>query len=157
TASVPVVTTAGAVLRAFIALDIDSVAVHTPYPTQMNERETAFIEDAGVDVVDIDGLGLRSTTAKGEVTPESVYRHARAIDQSDADAIFVSCTNYRTFEVIERLEADLEKPVVTSNQATLWNTLAIGGVDDATVALGTLFEHAIPDLNIAVETALADD
>jgi maleate isomerase len=54
--------------------------------------------------------------------------------------VFVSCTNYRTFEVIERLEADLGKPVVTSNQATLWDALRTLGVDDD-LPLGRLFER----------------
>lgn len=156
-AGVPVVVTAAAVLRAFAALDVDAVAVHTPYPEEMNEREAAFIEDAGVDVLGINGLGLSSTTAKGEVPPEKVYRHARATDESAADAVFISCTNYRTFEVVERLEADLGKPVVTSNQATLWNALSVGGVGDAAVELGRLFEHDVPELDVAPEATPADD
>lgn len=55
-----------------------------------------------------------------------------------ADGVFVSCTNYRTFEVMDRLEADLDKPVVTSNQATLWDVLGELGVDASSHVPGSL-------------------
>lgn len=107
----------------------------------LNRREAEFLDAAGYDVVAIDGLGLTSNTDIGAQDPETAAEGARAIDDPDADAVFVSCTNYRTFEVIPELERDLEKPVVTSNQATLWD--ALGKLDAdvrPTIDLGQLFE-----------------
>jgi maleate isomerase len=152
---VPAVATAASILRAFEAMEMDSMVVHTPYPDALNERERTFIEDAGFDVRALEGLGLKPTTDKGEIHPETVYRHARAIDRSDADGVFISCTNYRTFEVIEALEADLDKPVVTSNQALLWNALSVAGVDAADVPLGSLFERDVPDIDVAPDRPAA--
>lgn len=63
-----------------------------------------------------------------------------ALDHEGADGVFISGTNYRTFEIIEQLEADLDKPVVTSNQATLWDALRTMGVD-ADLSLGRLFKR----------------
>ena len=140
-AGVPAVATAAAIKRAFESLDVTSLAITTPYVSDLNEREREFLEAAGYDVVAIEGLGIEPNTDIGAQTPETAYRAARAVDHDDADAVFVSCTNYRTFEVVERLEADLGKPVVTSNQATLWNALRTLDVDAApTVPLGTLFD-----------------
>ena len=48
---------------------------------------------------------------------------AKAMFMEEADAVFISCTNFRTFEIIESLEQDLGIPVVTSNQASLWLAL----------------------------------
>lgn len=149
----PAVATAAAVLRAFAALDLDSLVVHTPYPAEMNRREREFIEAADVDVLEIDGLGIRPGTEKGEIPPERVYRHVRGLDRPDADGVFVSCTNYRTFEVLERLERDLDKPVVSSNGALLWNTLAAAGVDDPPESLGALFEAAVPERSVLEDNA----
>jgi len=59
----------------------------------------------------------------GKLEPYVVYRLAKAMFAGDADAIFISCTNLRTFEIIEKLERDLGVPVITSNQATLWMAL----------------------------------
>jgi len=148
---VPAVATAAAILRAFEALSLDSMVVHTPYPDSLNERERTFIEDAGHEVLALEGLGIKPTTDKGNIHPESVYRHARSLDRADADGVFVSCTNYRTVEVIEALEADLDKPVVTSNQALLWNALSVAGVDASDIPLGSLFKHDVPSLDIELD------
>jgi maleate isomerase len=140
-AGVPGVATAAAIKRAFDALDLDSLAVHTPYIDDLNDRETDFLEDAGYEVVDLTGLGMEAGLTIGEQRPERAYREARALDHADADGVFVSCTNYRTFEVIERLERDLGKPVVTSNQATLWDALRRLDVEQPSDAPGLLFDH----------------
>lgn len=136
----PAVATAAAVKRAFDTLDIERVAITTPYIEDLNERETAFLEAAGYDVLAIDGLDLEPNLDIGAQLPETAYREARAIDTPDAEGVFISCTNYRTFECIEPLETDLGKPVVTSNQATLWNALRRAGIE-SDLPLGTLFEY----------------
>lgn len=140
TAEVPSVATAGAIKRAFDALDLESLAITTPYIDDLNGREEAFLDDAGYEVHDIAGLGLKPNLAIGELRPETAYREARLLDHEDADGIFISCTNYRTFEIIDSLERDLDKPVVTSNQATLWNALDLLCVDPPANAPGQLFD-----------------
>jgi maleate isomerase len=139
-AGVPGVATAAAIKRAFDALDLHSLAITTPYIDDLNRREEEFLEDAGYDVVDMTGLDIRSNLKIGEQQPETAYREARELDV-DADGVFISCTNYRTFEVIEALERDLGVPVVTSNQATLWNVLRTVGVEPTEAAPGQLFER----------------
>lgn len=140
TVDAPAVATAAAVKRAFDALDLERIAIATPYIDDLNDREADFLEAAGYEVAGIDGLNIEPNLEIGAQLPEVAYREARAIDSLDAEGVFVSCTNYRTFEVIERLEEDLGKPVVTSNQATLWNALRRAGVE-AELPLGTLFER----------------
>lgn len=144
-AGVPAVATAASVKRAFDALGAASVAVTTPYVDDLNEREAAFLDAAGYDVVGMRGLGISSNTEIGAQTPETAADAAREVDDPDADAVFVSCTNYRTFEVVADAERDLGKPVVTSNQATLWDAL---GRLDAEVGpareLGRLFGRSPP-------------
>lgn len=140
---VPAVATAAAIRRAFDALDISRLAITTPYIAELNTREREYLEDAGFEIVAIDGLGIEPNTDIGAQVPETTYREARRIDDSEADGVFISCTNYRTFEVIHRLEADLDKPVITSNQATLWNTFNELGIDATPrMNLGQLFNHA---------------
>jgi maleate isomerase len=142
----PAVATAAAVKRAFDALGVESVAIATPYVSDLNEKEAEFLEAAGYDVTTIRGLGIEPNTGIGAQHPETAYREARKVDTPDADGVFVSCTNYRTFEVISALERDLGKPVVTSNQATLWNALHVMGVDtdDLALDLGQLFTEPLP-------------
>jgi len=139
-AGCPGVATAAAVRRAFDALSLDSIVLATPYLPEINDREIEFFEAAGYDVVDADGLGIEDPVQMGKQRPEAVYRQVRELNTDEADGVFISCTNYRSFEIIDSLEADLDMPVVSSNSATLWDTLRTIGVDHSNVDLGALFE-----------------
>ncbi|AFK22529.1 aspartate/glutamate racemase family protein [Pyrococcus sp. ST04] len=116
-------TTSTAVLEALNILDVHSLMVVTPYIEEINQKEKEFLEANGFEVLDIRGLGIESNTEIGKLEPYVAYRLAKATYIEEADGIFISCTNFRTFEIIEKLEEDLGIPVVTSNQATLWMAL----------------------------------
>ena len=67
---------------------------------------------------------------------------AREVDCPEADGIFISCTNFRSLEGIETLEAELGKPVMTSNTTTMWDTLRKAGFDEPGRVGGSLLrEH----------------
>lgn len=137
------VATAASIKRAFDALGVDRIAIATPYEQELDERERRFLEDAGYDVAEIRGLGIRMNTEVGAQPLMRSYRQASDLIKrlSDAvDAIFISCTNYRTFETIPLLEEDTGVPVVTSNQATLWDALRRANVSTTGLELGRLFE-----------------
>ncbi|MFB6311004.1 MAG: aspartate/glutamate racemase family protein [Salinirussus sp.] len=137
-ADAPAVATALSVERALDALGARSVAVVTPYIDDLNEREREFLEEAGFEVRSLAGRGIEPNLEIGHLSPEAAYRQARSAGAEDADALFISCTNYRTFEAIEPLEADLDVPVVTSNQATLWDALRRTDIESG-IDLGQLF------------------
>ncbi len=59
---------------------------------------------------------------------EPLYRQIRAACPSDADAVYIAGTGFRCVGVIDTLEADLARPVLTANQVSLWNTLRLAGV-----------------------------
>jgi maleate cis-trans isomerase len=80
----------------------------------------------------------------GKVLPEATYALAKEVVSSapDADVILISCGNLRSFEVIEALEKETGLPVVTSNQAGLWQTLRMAGINEPLKNLGRLLrEH----------------
>ena len=52
----------------------------------------------------------------------------RTTAQAGGDAVFVSCTNLSTYDVIAPLEAELGRPVLTANQVTMWAALVEAGV-----------------------------
>jgi maleate cis-trans isomerase len=64
-----------------------------------------------------------------------------AMRRDDADAYFISCANIRATDVIEQLERELNKPVVTSNQAAFWSSLRMAGIKDDVPALGRLMQR----------------
>jgi arylmalonate decarboxylase len=65
-----------------------------------------------------------------------------SVDRPDAQAIFISCTNFGTLDIIESLEKKLGKPVVTSNSASMWKMMRLVGDESAVPGGGRLFrEH----------------
>jgi maleate isomerase len=125
----PVVTTATAVIAALKRLRIDEVCLATPYPEETNAKAVAWLESVNVKVVKTIEL-IKSTYSEpisnleiGSLTPERVYNKIRQYAKVLAVPFFISCTNLRTIEIIELLETDLDLPVVTSNQASLWAAL----------------------------------
>jgi maleate isomerase len=119
------VTTSGALLAALRHLEVTKIATVTPYTADLTAGLTDFLAEAGVQVVSASGLGLTSDiwTVPYDVTADLV----RDTDTDDAQAVFISCTNLPTYDVIAPLEAEIGKPVLTANQVTMWSALAVVG------------------------------
>lgn len=123
---VPAIATSGAVLDALSYFKARRVLVITPYIDELNAKEKEFLEAHGFEVVNIKGLGISDNTVIGSLEPDVAYETALREAQrfgSDYDVLFISCTNWRTFEILSRLEKQLGKPVISSNSATLWSVI----------------------------------
>ena len=119
------VTTSGALLEALAHLEVRRIATVTPYVAELTVGLTTYLAEAGVDVVAGAGLGLTSDiwTVPYDVTAGLV----RDTDTDDAQGVFISCTNLPTYDVIVALERELNKPVLTANQVTMWAALRVLG------------------------------
>lgn len=138
------VATATAVLEALRELGARRVALATPYIEEVTKKEVEFLESQGYKVVDVKYLGIKENIEIGKLTPQTAYRLARSLDTSTADVVFISCTNFRTIEVISPLEKDLGLPVFSSNTATMWLTLKEMGIREPLRGYGKLLEEHIP-------------
>ncbi|MDA0231729.1 MAG: aspartate/glutamate racemase family protein [Proteobacteria bacterium] len=141
----PAVLTADAVVEALKAVGARRIALATPRTDFVNRRETEWLTEQGFEVVSVQGLQLGETAMEraniGRVPPEVAFRLGRAVDRADADAVFVSCTNLPSLPIIARLEQELGKPVITSNQATFWRCLRIIGSTARIAGYGRLLEE----------------
>jgi maleate isomerase len=126
------VTTSGALLAALAALGVRGVAVATPYVENVTARLHDFLAEAGVATVSSAHLGLDADIWK--VPYGTTAQLIREADSPRADAVFVSCTNLPTYDLVAPLEDELGKPVLTANQVTLWAALRIA--DAAAVGPG---------------------
>jgi maleate isomerase len=136
----PVTTTATALLKSLQALDARRVVLATPYTSEVTERAITFLTDNGVDVLAFDYLGLEDDLAIGFTPPERTYKLVRGIDRPDADAVVISCTNLRTVAILEALEQDLGKPVISAIQASFWDGLRLAGVRERIPHYGRLLQ-----------------
>ncbi|UCF92496.1 MAG: aspartate/glutamate racemase family protein [Desulfobacterales bacterium] len=130
-------TTSTAIIEALDYLNLKSVAIATPYPDWINERLAEFLVHAGYAVVSQKGLNV---DCPAFLPPASAYMVAKDANRREADGILISCTNFRSLEVIAQLEQDLGKPVISSNTATMWKLLQLAGVPEKVADGGQLFK-----------------
>jgi maleate cis-trans isomerase len=98
-----------------------------PWSEAINRATAAFIDANGFAVLAQGALGLVRNLEIGLLDPQSAYDLARRLDRPDADAVILACGNWSTLAAIERLERDLGKPVLTTNQVTLWHAFKLLG------------------------------
>ncbi|MFC1957937.1 hypothetical protein ACFLVQ_00010 [Chloroflexota bacterium] len=135
--NLPTTTTSTSVLDAFNRLRIKKVSIAMPYVEDVSRAAAKFVEDNGIKVLNAKWLN-KTGLAIAELSGETLYHLAKEVDTPESEAIFISCTNLHTIEIIEKLENDLQKPVITSNQATMWNMLRLAGVNDKIEGYGQL-------------------
>jgi maleate isomerase len=121
------VTTSGALVEACAALGISRLAVMTPYVDDITDRLLAFLTAFGVHPCASSGLGLLGDIWK--MSYADVVTAATSLDVTGAQALFISCTNVPTYDLIAPLERRLGIPVLTANQVTMWAALRAAGVD----------------------------
>ncbi len=129
--------TASALVDALHAVNAHRLALISPY--ESNEHELSFVQSAGFEVVVDRAMQLAGSDAF-VYTPSSFWLETtlQAADPR-VDAFLLSCTNIQSPAVVEELEERLGRPVITSNQATLWYCLRACGLADVVPGLGGLF------------------
>jgi maleate cis-trans isomerase len=134
----PTITTAQAITRAFDRCGIKKLVLISPYAKATNQLEVSYLAEAGYTVLHELGLALQSH-AYDAVTPREWKNIVKENLRPEADGYFLSCTNTRMIEAIDDLEHELGKPVVNSNQATIWACLKQLGISHTDKRLGRLF------------------
>ncbi|MFH8633636.1 decarboxylase [Streptomyces lydicus] len=123
---VPSLTTSGALIDALREIGARRIAVVTPYTKSVTDSLEDYLGEAGITVTGRAYLGL--TRHIWKVPYRDVVDMARAAVVGAADALFISCTNLPTYDVIPQLEAELRMPVLSANQVTMWAALREIGV-----------------------------
>ncbi|NJQ01899.1 maleate cis-trans isomerase family protein [Streptomyces zingiberis] len=121
TGEMPALTTSGALLDALEEIGARRIALVTPYTASVTQSLEDYLAEGGVTVTDRAFLGL--TCHIWKVSYRSVVEMARRAVTDGAEALFISCTNLPTYDVIPQLEAELRMPVLSANQVTMWAAL----------------------------------
>ncbi|MBD2451882.1 aspartate/glutamate racemase family protein [Nostoc sp. FACHB-152] len=140
---VPVVIPALALLEALAHLKAKKISVVTPYPEWNNQTLKEFLSETPFEIVSFKGDERPKEVAKQNYlwhqSPDEALAFIKQVSHKGADAIVLACTAWRTFEVIEELEADLNIPVVTANQATIWSLARRAAIESTLHPRGKLF------------------
>lgn len=121
--NIPTIISAAAVISALRSMKISRVALATPYLDSLAEKEIAFMESCGLEIVDNRNLGIADNIEVGDLGEEVTYELVLGLDLKRADGVLISCAQLPSLGVIDKLERVLSKPVVSTNTATFWAIL----------------------------------
>ena len=136
---IPVAVSSAAVAEGLRALGAKRVSLASPYAPWLNERLRQYLTAAGFEVLTMQGLDTQNHSA---VTAERIEALIAEVDRPETEAIFVSCSNFPTLGIIESMERKLGKPIVASNQASMWKMLRLLGDSRVVPGAGRLFHAA---------------
>lgn len=130
-----------AALEALRVLQTRRIALLTPYRADINLFIRDYIEARGVAVPVMASFNEEDDRRIARIDARSIRDAAIQVgSRPEVDGLFVSCTSVRFAEVAAEVEAELGKPVTSSNHALAWHCLRLAGIDDPQPAFGRLFE-----------------
>src|SRR5579871_1954729 len=104
------------------------VSLASPYSAPVNARAKHYFESGyGLDIVALEGFAATDSYAIGQLGPENARDAFARIDRPEIDAFAVPGGNFPTMASIARWEAEFAKPVVTTNQASIWAVARAAG------------------------------
>ena len=130
------VTAASAIRAALQHRGVKRLALATPYPASVSAQGKAYLQAGGFEIAGYHRL--ENVTNIYAETEERAYELARKADSPAAEAVLLSGTGLPTIGVLQTLEHDLGKLVVSSTQAMLWQALRVAGVQQAVPGFGRL-------------------
>lgn len=134
------VTAAGALVNALKTLNITRIGFASPYVSDINQQAVSFLANCGFkSISQAEVTETLDNYGQGELGPDKIFELGLNADSIDAEAIVLSCTDMRSVEVIDRLEQRLGKPVITSNQAMVFEALQLLKIGKFQTGYGCLF------------------
>lgn len=126
---IPTVSVIKAVREALGSLAASRLVVATPYIDDLNQHIQASLEDDGLSVLCIDGLGISDGFRVAQVPGQKIIDFARqTVGALQPDALFISCTNFPAMSVLDELRTVFSFPVITSNQAVFEEAVCVARV-----------------------------
>ena len=134
-----VTTPSTAAIKALKKLNIQKLSIFTPYSKKLNDEVVAYFKKENFQIVSNSYFDIHSDIDIGKVDQNYLYEVLSKIDLKDADALFVSCTALPVLSIIDKLEKKINKFVLSSNQALIWDTLESIGKNNSIKGFGRLF------------------
>lgn len=139
---VPSLTSAQAVGRALKALGVTRIAMATPYWDEVIALAKKYYESRyDISVVAAQSLGATESYAIGKMDASVADAAFSKIDRPEIEALVLPGGNFPTMDRIAAWEKKFGKPVITTNQATLWAVMRAMGVTTPITGKGRLLEQ----------------
>ena len=127
-------------IKALKKMNIKKISVFTPYTKTINDTVLNYFKDQNITVSSLTYFDIASDLDIGKVEEEHLFDVLSKIDLSESEALFVSCTALPVLSIIDKLEKELNKVVLSSNQTLIWDALNLVGNKNIVKGYGKIFE-----------------
>lgn len=132
------VTTASAIAHAVEVLGVKDLALLTPYNEAVTTRQRSYLQEIGLRIVNCEFKNVSAAPNFFLLPQEYWLQELLHLATPQAQAYLLSCANLSCMSIIERAEERLGRPLLTSNQVILWDSLRQAGINDTLENIGRL-------------------
>ncbi len=133
-----VVNPVDAACAAFEHLGVRRLNLVTPYESEIADLMAHTFSGRGFEIANRFDFGITESADISRVTPEAIDAAATSLSTRGVDATFVSCTDFQSLAVLEKIEAATGLPAVSSNQAMVWQIVTHAGLSRKIPGFGRL-------------------
>ena len=128
-------------IKAFNKMNVKKIAVFTPYPESVNKTISKYLIKKNINVMSFSTFNLDLDVDFARVDPKYLSEILTKLNISDADALFVSCTALPALAILDEVEKKINKPVFSSNQTLIWDTIRSAGSKSSVEGYGKLLSN----------------
>lgn len=119
-----------ALIAACQHLGVTRLALVSPYVEDVSAQVMSVLAEVGITISAFASFNEAQEARVVRIAPEAIIDAARTTAaKAPCDAVFLSCTNLRTLDVIAPIEAELGLPVLSSNLVLAWHMARLAGLD----------------------------
>ena len=144
TRGIPVAITSDAAALALHAVSATRVTLVDPpwFPPHLTELGVTYFQDHGFEIVSAASAAVPSEQLA--INPGQLFAWVRSNTPDNAQAVYIGGNGLRAVGIIQALEEELQRPVLTANQVLFWNLLRLAGTRVAVSNYGRLFSLDLP-------------
>ena len=128
-------------VKAFKIMNINKIALFTPYPDAVNKTILEYFSQKNIEVLSFASLNLNLDSEIANVDPNYILEISSKLEMKNVDALFISCTALPVLNLLNKLEDKLKKLVLSSNQTLIWDTIRSTGYKSPIKGYGKLLEN----------------
>ena len=128
-------------IKAFNKMNIKKISVLTPYPESVNKTISEYLIKKNIEVMSFSTFNLDLDVDFARIDPKYLAEILTKLDIHDSDALFVSCTALPALEILDEVEKKINKPVFSSNQTLIWDTIRSAGYKNSIMGYGRLLRN----------------
>ena len=128
-------------IKAFKSMNVKKISVFTPYPDSVNNTIYEYFSNKKIDILSFGTFNLDLDSDIANIDPKYLFETLKNLDTSGADALFISCTALPALEILDEVEKNINKPVFSSNQTLIWDTIRSVGYKSQVKGYGKLLRN----------------